>query len=88
MSDHVRKTIKEIRRLSETIPKLSDAICDLKHHGLSERALIVLAADASGVPKSYAEKLFKGFKKMEKLYVRRKKRERKPDTTDTTVQAT
>lgn len=73
MSDtNLRHGVKEIAALSVTIPRLVDALKGMKEHGLSERALIVLAADASGIGKRQVEKVFKSFKRLEKIYLVKK----------------
>jgi Tfp pilus assembly ATPase PilU len=66
----IRKSIKVYREIAETIPKLSEAIEEMKKDtGLSERAIIVLTADAAGVGKATAKRVLESFSKMKELYI-------------------
>lgn len=66
MSNDFRQTVKDARNLTTSIRKLSEAMRGIQELGLSDRALLVLAADSAGISKRQAERVIKGFSKLEK----------------------
>jgi hypothetical protein len=69
----MRKSVKNARELAETIPKLIEAMGEMKKQGLTERAIIVLLADAAGTGKATAKRFIESFSKLKELYLSEEK---------------
>lgn len=65
-----RNNVKAVKEIAETLPRFIRILEELKaESGLSERAFIVLAADAAGLSRRMSEKFITGFGKMRELYL-------------------
>lgn len=64
----------EAEVIAQSIKKVADSVRRLRGSGLTERAIIVLLRDASGVAKGEIEQVLRGLDKLEKLYLTPTKR--------------
>lgn len=67
-----QKEAKEVPAevIAQSIQKLGNAYSAMKASGLSERAVVILLADASKLPRSTVEKVLGGMDRLKSLYLK------------------